>query len=75
MWWLGSVPEERQSLGSSSPSSALLGRNLSGLSECQQVGPGLATHIQLLFGGWREAAAMVTTGLIYECVPWKSISI
>lgn len=31
-------------------------------------GPGLATHIQLLFGGWREAAAMVTTGLLNQKV-------
>lgn len=35
MWWLGSAPEERQSLGSSCPYSALLGRNLSGISEYQ----------------------------------------
>lgn len=27
-------------------------------------GPGLAIHIQLLFGGWREATATVTTWLL-----------
>lgn len=31
-------------------------------------GPGLATHIQLLFDGWREAANMVTTWLLNQKV-------
>lgn len=57
MWWLGSAPKERQSLGNSSPYSALLGRNSQVFLHVSCGGPGLAAHIQLIFGGWREAAA------------------
>lgn len=68
MWWPGSAPEEGQSW------QVHLLVVLSWV-EIRQVflsvsrgGPGLATHIQLLFGGWREAAAMVTTGLLNQKV-------
>lgn len=60
MWWLGCAPEEKQSLGSSSPCSALLGRNLSGVSECQLWWTRVSQSHSAAFGGWREAAAMIT---------------
>lgn len=68
MWWLGCAPEEKQSLGSSSPCSALLGRNLSGVSECQLWWTRVSHSHSATFGGWREAVAMITMWLLNQKV-------